>query len=80
MTWSACSQPGRCGGNNPADVACAALFVGISTDTGWFRHSNTDARALQAAAALVGRGVHPHEVFQELYQTDTAARVRLLGV
>lgn len=59
--------------------ACAALFIGVSTDTGWFRHSNTDARALEAAADLVGRGVHPHELFQELYQTDSAARVRLLG-
>ncbi len=58
---------------------CNALYIGIATDTGWFRHSNTDARTLEAAADLVRRGVVAHELYQELYQTDSAARVRLMG-
>jgi phosphoesterase RecJ-like protein len=58
---------------------CAALFIGISTDTGWFRHSNTDARTLHAAADLVQRGVSANDLYQALYQTDSAARVRLMG-
>lgn len=57
-----------------------ALFIGIATDTGWFRHSNTDDRVLAAAADLVTRGVVPHELFGRLYQCETPARVRLLGV
>src|SRR5206468_3386868 len=56
-----------------------ALFVGIATDTGWFRHSNTDGRALAAAAELAAGGVKPHQLFEALYQHDSAGRVRLLG-
>lgn len=56
-----------------------ALLIGIATDTGWFRHSNTDQRALAAAAELTSRGARPYELFHELYQRDSAARVRLLG-
>lgn len=61
-------------------TAAAALFVGIATDTGWFRHSNTDSRALCAASQLAAAGVRPHELFQSLYQRDPAARLRLLGM
>jgi phosphoesterase RecJ-like protein len=62
----------------PLDAEAAeALFVGIATDTGWFRHSNTDARALTAAADLATRGVRVHELAQRLYQQDSAARLRL---
>ena len=59
--------------------ACDALFVGIAMDTGWFKHSNTDDRVLCAAADLTARGVSPHTLHQQLYQRETAARVRLLG-
>lgn len=59
--------------------AAEALFVGIATDTGWFRHSNTDARALAAAADLVSRGVRPNPILERIYQSDREARVRLLG-
>ncbi len=62
----------------PAD-ARDALFIGIATDTGWFRHSNTDDRALAAVADLVTRGVKPHELYGRLYQCETPGRVRLLG-
>lgn len=62
------------------DAATASsLFVGLSTDTGWFRHSNTDARALHAAADLLSRGVKAYELFESLYQQDSASRVRLLA-
>jgi len=60
-------------------VTAASLFVGLSTDTGWFRHSNTDARALHAAADLVSRGAKTYELFESLYQQDSAGRVRLLA-
>lgn len=55
-----------------------ALFVGIGTDTGWFRHSNTDARTLAAASRLADLGARVHELSQLIYQRDTAARLRLL--
>jgi len=56
-----------------------ALFTGIATDTGWFRHSNTDDRVLAAATDLVTRGVAPYKLYQWLYQCETPGRVRLLG-
>jgi len=56
-----------------------ALFVGLATDTGWFRHSNTGARVFAAAAELCAQGVVSHKVYEELYLRDSAARVRLLG-
>ena len=62
------------------DTAAEAIFIGIATDTGWFRHANTDARALGAAAELSKCGVRSNELFQRLYQNDSAARLRLLGV
>lgn len=56
-----------------------ALFIGIAMDTGWFRHSNADPRALSAAAELMADGVDAHALYQQLYQNETAGRVRLLG-
>lgn len=60
-------------------AARTALFIGIATDTGWFRHSNTDARALQASADLAREGVNVHQLYQELFQRDGLARVHLLA-
>jgi bifunctional oligoribonuclease and PAP phosphatase NrnA len=67
-----------CGWPSSPSIA-SSLFVGLSTDTGWFRHSNTDARALHAAADLVSAGVKPYELFEALYQQDSASRIRLLA-
>lgn len=55
----------------------SALFAGLATDTGWFRHSNTTPSALSAAAALVTAGAVPHELFESLFHGQSAARFRL---
>ena len=66
--------------NWPLDSATLrALFVGIATDTGWFAFGNADARTLEAATALVRRGVEPHELYIRIYQSERAPKVRLLG-
>ncbi|MCG3126567.1 MAG: Bifunctional oligoribonuclease and PAP phosphatase NrnA [Phycisphaerae bacterium] len=57
----------------------AALFVGIATDCGWFRFSNTDARTFQAVSRLVSAGVRPDALYQQLYQCDPLPRARLAG-
>jgi len=62
------------------DDAAAALFLGIATDTGWFAHSNTNGRALAAAAELASSGINPNDYHVMIHQTDTIARVRLLTV
>ncbi len=56
-----------------------ALFVGMATDTGWFRFSNVDARVLNAAGSLTSKGVRPHELHQALFQRDKPTRIRLLA-
>jgi len=59
--------------------AAEAMFIGIAMDTGWFRHSNTDARTAVAAAALAESGVSPNALYESLYQCESVGRVRLLG-
>lgn len=60
--------------------AALALFVGMATDTGWFRFANTDARTLRAAARLIETtSLRPDEIYQHLYCSDSAGRIRLLA-
>lgn len=59
--------------------AAEALFVGIATDTGWFRFSNTDTRTLTAAAGLLAEGVRPDRWYAALYESTSPARTRLEG-
>jgi len=56
------------------------LWLGLSTDTGWFRFSNTDPRALRDAARLleVGR-FDPETFFDQVYGSHSVARTKLLG-
>ncbi len=56
-----------------------ALYVGLLTDTGGFRFSNTTARALRVAAALLEKGVDPEEVYGSVYASAPEGRVRLLA-
>jgi len=60
-------------------VAAEALYVGVATDTGNFRYSNTDARALRMAADLVERGVDAAEVSARVSQSAPPGRLRFFG-
>jgi phosphoesterase RecJ-like protein len=59
--------------------AARALYVGLLTDTGGFRFSNTTARALRVAAALLEHGVDPESIYEAVYASAPEGRVRLLG-
>lgn len=61
------------------DIA-EALFVAISTDTGWFRFSNSDARLYRDAADLIDAGVEPQNIYKKMYQNFTANRMKLLSL
>ncbi len=56
-----------------------ALFTGLATDCGWFRFSNTDARALRVAAELCESGATPNALYRPIYERDPAAKLRLIG-
>lgn len=55
------------------------LYVGLATDTGWFRFPNTDPRTLRVAADLVEAKVDLSAIYDALYQQDAAGRLRLIG-
>lgn len=56
-----------------------ALFTGIATDTGWFRFSNTDVRALRTAADLVEVGAVPNWVYEAIYQNEPPEKLKLIA-
>lgn len=56
-----------------------ALYLTLVTDTGGFRFSNTNAKAFDAAAALVRRGARPEVVTRWLYDSQPESMLRLLG-
>ena len=47
-----------------------ALFIGIASDTGWFRFSNTRPQTHELAAKLVRQGVDHAELYQRLEQCE----------
>lgn len=66
-------------GWTPDARAAEALYVGLSTDTGNFRYSNTDAAAHRMAAALVEAGVDPQDATARVSATAPPGRLRFFG-
>lgn len=56
-----------------------ALLLGLTTDTGGFRFSNTTAEAHRAAAVMLEAGASPERVARRIYESRTSGSVRLLG-
>lgn len=55
------------------------LYLGIATDTGWFRFSNTTSRTLRLAADLIDAGADHAALYRRIEQTDSPGRLRLLA-
>ncbi len=54
-----------------------AIYVGISTDTGCFRFSNTTGHTFAAAAACAEAGGDIYRLNQEIFETNTLSRLRM---
>ena len=54
-----------------------AVYVGISTDTGCFRYSNTKDHTFATAALCAKAGAGIYELNQELFETNTLGRLRM---
>lgn len=67
-----------CPSKLPVDVA-TPLYVGLATDTGWFKHSNVDGRVMRLAGQLLDAGVNHTSLFAMLYQRDRASRFKLMA-
>ncbi len=65
---------------SPIDARSAdALYVGLATDTGYFRYSNTDAASFEMAAELVRLGVDPQNVTTRVQASAPPGRLRFFG-
>lgn len=62
----------------PVDIA-EPLYLGLATDTGWFRYSSVTPATLRLAADLVEAGVDHTKLYRLIEQQDLAGRWRLLG-
>jgi phosphoesterase RecJ-like protein len=61
------------------DSAIASqLYTGILMDTGSFRFANTNQRVLEIAARLVNAGAQPAFIAEQVYDSNSANRLRLL--
>lgn len=61
--------------SNP--IVAESLFVGIASDTGWFRFSNTTARTHRVAARLIQNGVDHADLYARLEQQERPAKLAL---
>ena len=61
-----------------ADIA-DCLYAGLMTDTGGFRHNNTNAEEFRIAAALTDLGARPNAVASLVYDSNTLSRLQLTG-
>lgn len=63
----------------PDARSAAAMYVGLATDTGFFRFNSTNARSHEVAAELLRLGADPAKTFQSVYERNSLAYTRLLG-
>src|SRR3989440_5817149 len=59
--------------------AASCLYATILSDTGGFRHDNTSAHALRAAAELVQLGADPVMIARGLFKSRPASSLRMQG-
>ena len=56
------------------------LYAGIMTDTGSFRFPATSARTHRVVAALIDAGANNSEIHQNIFDTNSPDRMKLLGI
>lgn len=66
------------GVNLTAELALP-LFCALATDTGWFRFGSTTGGTYRTAGELVDAGARPQQIWNDLYEQDTLARLKLRG-
>ncbi|MCR4438770.1 MAG: bifunctional oligoribonuclease/PAP phosphatase NrnA [bacterium] len=69
----------RAMGIKPTGRLTEALYTCLVTDTGSFRFANTTPEVHRMAAELVAAGVEVGKVYEEVYESNSPAKVRLMG-
>jgi phosphoesterase RecJ-like protein len=75
LVWDLVGEAGW----TPDAIAAEALYVGLFTDTGNFRYSNSDAHAHRMAASLIELGVQPEVTTARVTSSAPAGRLRFFG-
>ena len=69
-------------GTTPTDLftpaVCEALFVGLASDTGWFRFSNTRPESHELAGRLLRLGVDHAGLYSKLEQNERPQKLALM--
>ncbi len=55
------------------------LYAALATDTGWFRFNSVSPTTMQIGAKLIEAGARPQDIYTELYEQDSLARLKLRG-
>jgi phosphoesterase RecJ-like protein len=58
---------------------CTNLYAAIITDTGSFRYSSTTKETFLAVGILVGEGANPQRIAENIYESDSPVRLKLLA-
>ena len=67
-------------GTNTIDAAIATcLYTGIMTDTGSFKFRSTTGRTHRIVADLIDKGADNTQIHQNVFDTNSAGRLQLLG-
>jgi len=66
-------------GASLTEEIATGLLTAIAMDTGWFRHSNTRAGTMRAAAELIEAGARVDEIYRKLFERNTLGRLKLMG-
>jgi phosphoesterase RecJ-like protein len=59
--------------------AAQAIYVGLVTDTGFFRFNSTNAHAHAIASELLSMGIRSDRIYRRIYERNSPAFTRLLG-
>jgi phosphoesterase RecJ-like protein len=63
-----------------SEEVATLLYTGIMTDTGSFRFSSTTSRTHRVVASLLDFGADNAQIHQNVYDTNSTSRMKLLGV
>jgi len=56
-----------------------AVYLGLVTDTGLFRHRGTSARSFAIARRCVEAGVEPSDMARQIFDANSLGKLRLMG-
>tara|TARA_B100001175_G_scaffold296881_1_gene286167 strand:- start:364 stop:1386 length:1023 start_codon:yes stop_codon:yes gene_type:complete len=55
------------------------IYTATMTDTGCFRHSNTNNKCHEIAIDTLNVGIETHRIYQSIYENSTRSRIKLMG-